>query len=84
MKVNVLENNKDKLKIEVETVTLANLLNEGIWKQKVDYSAYNVDHPYLSKPVIVIKGGNPKKALFDAADQILKDVKDMKKQVTKG
>ena len=81
MKVTVLENAEDKLKVEIDDTTFANLLNENIWKQKVDYSAYNIDHPYLSNPVIVVKGKDSKKALFDAAEQVLADVKDLKKQV---
>lgn len=80
MKIEVLENEKEKIKIEVADVTLVNLLNENIWKEKVEFSAYNIDHPYLSKPVLVVKSKNPKKSVVDAAERILEDVKAARKQ----
>jgi DNA-directed RNA polymerase subunit L len=81
MKINVIENDDEKMKFEVETnLTLINLLNENIWKQKVDAAAYKKEHPYLSKPVILVRSKNPKKAVLDAADQIIEDVKDFRKQ----
>jgi DNA-directed RNA polymerase subunit L len=82
MKVEILENEKDTLKLRIyEGLTLANLLNENLWKQKIDYAAYKVDHPYLSQPEVVVKGTNPKKAVIDAAEQIVSDVKDLRKNV---
>ncbi len=80
MKIEVIENEKDKIKIEMPDITLVNLLNENIWKEKVDFSAYNIDHPYLSKPVLVVKSKNPKKSVVDAAEKIIEDVKAAKKQ----
>ena len=83
MKVEILEETDNKLRIQIDdTLTLANVLNENIWKQKVDYSAFHMDHPYLSKPVVVVKSKNPKKSVLDAADEILSDVKDLRKQIT--
>jgi DNA-directed RNA polymerase subunit L len=80
MKIEVLENVDNKLKIEVHTnLTLVNLLNDNIWKQKVDAAAYKMDHPYLSKPVILVRAKNPKKAVLDAAEQIIEDVKEFRK-----
>ncbi len=81
MKITVLENEDEKLKFEIDTnLTLVNLLNESIWNQKVDASAYKKDHPYLSKPVVLVRAKNPKKAVLDATDEIIGDVKEFRKQ----
>ncbi len=80
MKINVLENEDEKLKVEIDTnLTLVNLLNDNIWQQKVDASAYKKDHPYLSKPVLLVRAKNPKKAILDATDQIIADIKEFRK-----
>jgi DNA-directed RNA polymerase subunit L len=82
MTIEVLESDDNKLKVKIDDLTLVNLLNDNIWKQKnLKYSAYNIDHPYMAKPVLLIKSKDPKKTLIDAADQIIEDVKDLKKQV---
>jgi DNA-directed RNA polymerase subunit L len=85
MKVTVLENEKDKLKIDIDDLTFVNVLNETIWNQDkaaLDYAGYSVDHPYLTNPVLVVKSKNPKKTVIDAALQIEKDVSALKKQAS--
>ena len=82
MEIKILEEGEEILKVEVDDVTLVNLLNEKIWKQRgIGYSAYNIDHPYLSKPVITVKSKNPKKALIDAADRVIDDVDALRKKL---
>ena len=82
MKIEVIENEKDRLKINIhEDSTLANLLNENLWKQKIDFAAFKLEHPYLSQPEIFVKSKNPKKSLLDASEQIITDVKEIKKQI---
>ena len=82
MELRILEEKDDLLKVEVDDVTLVNLLNERIWKQRgIEFSAYKIEHPYLSKPVITVRSKNPKKALIDAADQIIDEVDVLKKKV---
>ena len=81
MKIDVIENKDAQLKIDVHTnLTLVNLLNECIWQQKVDVSAYKTDHPYLSNPTLLVKSKNPKKAVLDATTQIIEDITDFRKQ----
>ena len=80
MKIEVIENEKDKLKISVhKELTLVNLLNENIWKAD-GVSAYKLDHPYLGEPILLVRGSNPKKQLLDASLQIVADAKDLRKQ----
>jgi len=73
MDIKILEKDNEKAKLEINDLTFVNLLNERIWQQKIDYSAYAVDHPYLSKPILTIKGKNIKKILTDATQSIIKD-----------
>ncbi|HIG97223.1 MAG TPA: hypothetical protein HA230_02655 [Candidatus Aenigmarchaeota archaeon] len=82
MKIEVLENEKETLKIEVhDNTTLINVINENLWQQKgIDMAAFKVDHPYLSKPILIVKSKNPKKALLDATEQVIDDVKDLRKK----
>lgn len=83
MKVEVLEDEKEKLKIEIhDNTTLVSLVNENLWQQKgIESAAFKVDHPYLSKPVLLIKSKNSKKALLDAIEQVVEDVKELRKKV---
>lgn len=81
MEIKVLEENKDtgKVKIEFDDVTFASLLNEILWKGKVDYAAWNKPHPYLAKPFVVVKSKDPKKSLLDAAEKIQDEIESLKK-----
>jgi len=82
MKIEVLENDKESMKLEIhDNTTLVSVINENLWQQKVDVAAFNVDHPYLSKPVLLVKARNPKKAVLDAAEQVIEDVKELQKKV---
>ena len=80
MKIDVLEKKKDRLKISLSNLTFVNLINEKLWKGKINYSAYSVDHPYLSKPVLLVKSTDPKKSMLNAAEQIIADTKDLRKK----
>ncbi len=87
MQIEVIENKDNMLKVKIDDLTLVNLLNEAIWKKAtkaLDYSAYNKDHPYLSQPVLTVKGKDPKKAVLDAADNIIDNVKKLKSSLEKG
>lgn len=84
MKVKVIENADDKLKVEIDDLTLVNLLNEKIWKQRgIEFAAYRIEHPYLSKPVLTVKSRDPKKTVLEAADKILDDVKELRAKLEK-
>ena len=80
MKIDVLEKKKDKLKINLNDLTFVNLINEILWKGRIGYSAYSVDHPYLSKPVLVVNSKDPKKSLIDSAETVIADTKDLRKK----
>ncbi len=83
MNVKLLEKSKDEIKLEVDDLTLVNLINERLWKEKIDYSAYTIDHPYLSIPVLTVKSKFPSKSLINAAQSVIEDVKELKKQASR-
>ncbi len=80
MEVNVLKKDGDKLELEVNDLTFVNILHENLWKKKVEYSAYNKDHPFLSKPVVLVKSKDGKKVLIEASEQISKDADALRKK----
>ena len=81
MDLEVLEKKGDKIQIEVkgETHTLLNLLRENSWKAGAKQASYMVKHPYLSHPKIIIKSGQPKKILTNAAQMIIDDATTFEK-----
>ncbi|MBI4895525.1 MAG: hypothetical protein HY831_03455 [Candidatus Aenigmarchaeota archaeon] len=83
MEVNVLKKEGEKLEMEVNDLTFINVLHENLWKKKVDYSAFNKDHPYLTKPVLLVKAKDTKKALLDAAESVVDDTEELKKKFQK-
>ena len=77
MEVNILEENKNFLKLEIkgEDHTLANYLRKELWQDKdVNVAGYNVEHPLVSSPVLIVETsrGDPKKALMNAIDRLKK------------
>lgn len=85
MDINVLENEKNKLRIEIDSdIAFVNAVNENVWEQKgVKFSGYTKKHPYASKPEILVKSNDPKKTLEKALDQLISDSKDLKKKFEK-
>ena len=83
MEIKVLEEVENKVKIEVDDLTFVNLLNEALWKEKIEWAAWAREHPYLTKPVVSVKAKDPKKALIAAAEQIQADIEAIKKAFAK-
>ena len=82
MKIDVIENEDQKLKIKLEdNMTLVNLLNENLWQQKIDVAAYTREHIYLTSPILLVRSKDPKKHLIDAAEQIIEDTETLKKKL---
>jgi DNA-directed RNA polymerase subunit L len=80
MELKVLEKKPDKIRMEVtgEDHTLLNVLTEYAWEAKASQASYAVDHPYLSKPELMVKSKNPKKTLNDAAQIVIDRSKEFK------
>ena len=78
MNIELIEKEKNVIRMKIDDLTFVNLLNENIWKQKIEYSVYKKDHPYLSQPILEVKSKEPKKSLIDAAERIKKDAEEFK------
>jgi len=87
MKLNVLEKEKNKLRIEIigETHTFCNALRKEIWNDDdVKVAGYNIEHPLVSHPVLTIETEkkDPKKVL-EAAIKRLRDKNEKIREAVK-
>jgi len=80
VKVNILENKKNELRVELvgEGHTFCNALQSVLLKDEtVEFSGYNIPHPLTSQPVFFIrtKGErDPFEALIDAAKKLKQEL----------
>lgn len=78
MEVKILESDKNSIKVELigEDHTFANALRKELWNNpNVKLAGYNVEHPLVSNPVLVVDGDgkqDPKKMLMKAVEDLRK------------
>jgi DNA-directed RNA polymerase subunit L len=79
MNLKVLEDEKDKLKIEVqgETATLTQLISTQVWKEGGDAAALK-EHPFMEEAKILVLGSNPRKLLEKAATALQEQCDELK------
>ena len=84
MRLEVLEDDKDRLKVEVkgETLTLPQLVASTIWDKGGEAAAIQ-EHPFMEDPKIIVKGPSPKKLLEKAADVIAGQCEEFKEEFQK-
>lgn len=76
MEINILENLKDKIKMELNNLTMAEILRVYLNKDSsVSFAAWKREHP-TKNPVLLVKtkGKTAKKAVNDAISAIVKDL----------
>ncbi len=76
MEIKVLKSEKDEIEVELENLTMAELLRVYLNKDSaVSFTAWKRAHP-TEKPVLVVKtkGKTAKKAINDAVNSITKDL----------
>ncbi len=87
MEINVLEESKNKLVVEIkgESHALCNAIKSELWKnKKVKTTGYNIAHPLVGVPKLIIESNSdPKKLLVDAVKSVKKDADDFLKSFTK-
>jgi len=91
MEINVLEKEKNKLKIEIigESHTFCNSLRKELWNDKdVKIAGYNIEHPLVANPVLSLETDKKDaKKVLEATIKRLKDrnakIKTAVKQVSK-
>ncbi|MEK6835768.1 MAG: RpoL/Rpb11 RNA polymerase subunit family protein, partial [Nanoarchaeota archaeon] len=77
-------------RIEFEVInedhTLCNALRDELWNnENIEISAYNIKHPLISNPVMLVETtrGDPRKALQEAVENLKKKVKEIKDSFNK-
>ena len=76
MEINILTSTKDELELEVENLTIIEILRVYLNKDdKVTFAAWKREHP-TKKPKLLVKtkGKTAKKAVDDAVSAITKDL----------
>jgi len=83
MEIKVLKDEKEELEVELENITLAEILRIYLNKDSdVDFVAWKREHP-TRKPILNVKGKNPKKAIKDGVATITKDLDKVEKEFEK-
>jgi DNA-directed RNA polymerase subunit L len=88
MELNVLEESKNRLVVEIkgESHALCNALKSELWgNKKVKIAGYNIAHPLIGVPKLVIEteSVSAKDALIEAAKNIKKDTESFLKAFSK-
>jgi len=83
MEIKILNGDKNRIEFEVigEDHTLCNAVRNELWNQdNVTVSAYNIKHPLISNPVMLVEvsKGDPKTALNSAVSSLKKQIKELK------
>ncbi len=76
MELNILESSKNEIKLELENITIAEILRIYLNKDSaVSFTAWKREH-LTKRPILVVKTKTKtaKKAIQDAVDDITKDL----------
>lgn len=79
MEINVLKSSKDEIELELDSVTIAEILRVYLNKDSaVTFAAWKREHP-TKKPSLIIKtkGKAAKKAIEEAVSEIEKDLEKL-------
>jgi DNA-directed RNA polymerase subunit L len=85
MEIEVLKSEKDEIEVQLENLTMVELLRVYLNKDdKVTFAAWKREHP-SEKPVLAVKtkGKTAKKAMSDAVDAVIKDLEKVEKDFEK-
>lgn len=81
MEISILEESKGKLEIEIigEDHTLCNVLRDELCNHNVENVAYNIEHPLISNPTMLVEGeGDLRKKFIASTDSLRKLFKEIK------
>jgi len=85
MEVNILKSSKEDIEVELENLTIAEILRVYLNKDSsVSFTAWKRKHP-TEKPILNVKtkGKTAKKAIADAVSNIVKDLDNIEKDFSK-
>ncbi|MEK6823853.1 MAG: RpoL/Rpb11 RNA polymerase subunit family protein [Nanoarchaeota archaeon] len=79
----ILNQDKESIEVQLDNLTLTEILRVYLNKDSdVKFSAWKREHP-TKKPILAVKGKNPKKAIKDAVSAITKDLDKIEKDFGK-
>ncbi len=79
----ILNQDKESIEVQLDNLTLTEILRVYLNKdQAVTFAAWKREHP-TKKPILAVKGKNPKKAIKDAVSAITKDLDKIEKDFSK-
>jgi len=76
MEISILKSSKDEIELEIENLTIAEILRVYLNKDaNVNFTAWRREHP-TKRPILLVKtkGKTAKKAIDDAVSAITKDL----------
>lgn len=85
MEINIVKSSKDEIELEIENLTIAEILRVYLSKDaNVNFVAWRREHP-TKRPLLIIKakGKTAKKAVDDAVAQIVKDLDSLDSEFKK-
>jgi DNA-directed RNA polymerase subunit L len=85
MEMNILRNEKEEMELEVESLTIVEILRVYLNKDSaVTFAAWKRDHP-TKKPILLVKtkGKSAKKAIDEAISAISKDLENVENDFKK-
>jgi DNA-directed RNA polymerase subunit L len=82
MEITILKNEKKEMDVEIDNLTIVELLRVYLNKEGADLAAWKREHP--SKPAILhIEGDSPEKLLKKAIANIQKDLEKYEEEIKK-
>ena len=83
MEIKILNEDKNRIEFEIigEDHTLCNVVRNELWNQdNVAVSAYNIKHPLVSNPIMLVETnkGDPKTAISNTVSSLKKQIKELK------
>ncbi|MBS3064481.1 MAG: hypothetical protein J4472_01590 [DPANN group archaeon] len=83
MELEILKQDKESIEVQLDNLTLVEILRVYLNKDSdVKFAAWKREHP-TKKPILSVKGKNPKKAIKDAVSAIVKDLDKIEKDFSK-
>jgi DNA-directed RNA polymerase subunit L len=85
MEINILKNEKDMIEVELESLTIAEILRVYLNRDSdVIFAAWKREHP-TKKPILLVKtkGKTAKKAVDEAVSAITKDLEVLESEFKK-
>lgn len=85
MEINILKSSKEEIELEIENLTIAEILRVYLNKDSsVTFTAWRREHP-TKKPMLIVKtkGKTAKKAIDDAVSAITKDLEKLESDFKK-